>query len=359
MEHKTQKPLKRLKTDSKKTDSRSDDDLTWWIYPPPAGKHRSFSTGNEVFFRSKTAKEDGRRGTVVEPKPDVDDHVWVLFASSQSTNPSYVSCKRLVPVFSAHATDNNEKHKRIVVILTPETIPYRHLACSQISNTDDILEIGCSTGETSSILLQYGRSLVAVDTSSEMVERCKTHIQSWVEKKGDNVKSKEWCAMKMDPLSDPNRTVELAKKFSQPKGPTAVFLDIGGNRQGVAVTEVMKWVFDSFSSLRLLVVKSREMVKDITLSNTNRQGFVADASCGLFQDGSVWFQRQLENHGGRRIPCHPLQAPLVHSPIDPTRPICRYHNYHPKGCRQGSNCPYDHDHCHLCREKGHTALTLD
>lgn len=41
--------------------------------------------------------------------------------------------------------------------------------------------------------------------------------------------------------------------------------------------------------------------------------------------------------------------------------ICRHHNYSLRGCtkeREGG-CPYDHDHCHFCVEKGHTALACE
>lgn len=65
---------------------------------------------------------------------------------------------------------------------------------------------------------------------------------------------------------------------------------------------------------------------------------------------------------------HPKKVPLVLSPKDST-PICRYHNYHPDGCKKFHKrkdvktakedkvqCQYDHEHCHYCQQVGHVAL---
>ena len=78
-----------------------------------------------------------------------------------------------------------------------------------------------------------------------------------------------------------------------------------------------------------------------------------------------------------------MKAPLRLSPLDNTTPICRFHNYSKKGCLRflnpqadkkttnvgkdlihldldktsaNSSCELDHEHCHMCFEKGHVAL---
>ena len=57
---------------------------------------------------------------------------------------------------------------------------------------------------------------------------------------------------------------------------------------------------------------------------------------------------------------HPVQAPLALSPKDNVTPICRFHNYHPDGCKRinhdSKKCPYDHEHCHWCKQFGHVAM---
>ena len=144
-------------------------------------------------------------------------------------------------------------------------------------------------------------------------------------------------------------------KFSGPKGPSIVYLDIGGNREEAGVIEMMSWVLSrSFSNLRMIVIKSREVIH--TLKNNSTTAI--DAESGIVQNGSAWFQEKLMETRRRKESrhLHPLQAPLVYSPCDTKQPICRYHNYDPKGCKKASNCPLDHDHCHLCLRKGHRAI---
>lgn len=52
----------------------------------------------------------------------------------------------------------------------------------------------------------------------------------------------------------------------------------------------------------------------------------------------------------KRTP-HPLMFPYSDAPDG--RAICRYHNY--AVCYKGDTCPFDHDHCHACKGKGHKA----
>lgn len=298
-----------------------------------------------MFFRPKSAKEDGKRGVIVAPIPEKDPHhVWVEYEFNNVRTQKYVSCKRLVPVFGFGPHDDK---LGLPILLTRETIPYRHLAASQIDPTDDILEIGCSTGEASTILLRYGRTWVGLDSSQDMVQICSAAILGTA-----TTAAKPWYACKMDALSDPKRAIQVAKKFNS-NGPTAVFLDIGGNRQEQGVVSMMTWVLASFPQVRLLVVKSRELVKSITKSTSCRIG----NSDGIVQNGATWFQeKQKEQSNVSNLPRHSLQAPLVYSPLDSSKPICRYHNYDPQGCKRGEKCQYDHEHCHCCLQKGHRAV---
>ena len=324
--------------------------VSWRIFPPPNGKPKTFAIGDAVFFRSKSAKEIGQRGKVVEGIKYASrhetkrDHVRVQFNAKDNKKevPKYVSCKRLVPVFLQEKTTN--------IILTSETIPYRHLACSQVQDTDDILEIGCSTGEASVILLRYGRSWVGLDTSVDMIEQCTDRLKSSCDK------SKSWKAVKADALSDPKGALKEAKKFNA-QGPSVVFLDIGGNREFKSVLNMTSWVLQSFSNVRLIAIKSRELVAT-TISDSTSTEFQLDPTTGLFAEGMAWFQKQVDANARPALPSHPLKAPLVFSPKDATKPICRYHNYHQNGCSK-DKCPYDHEHCHLCLKPGHIALNCD
>jgi SAM-dependent methyltransferase len=311
------------------------------IYPPPSGKASAFAVGDVVYFRPKSAKEDGKQGTVVEKLPSSNGHKpWIQFPGRE---PKQVSAKRLVPVFTDHP---------LSIIFTKETIPYRQLACSQINDQDDVLEIGCSTGEASVGLCRYGRSWVGFDTASGMIEQCSSRLESALENKDPKL----WHACTMNALSDPAGAWKVANKFSGSKGPSAIFLDIGGNRDENGVIEMMSWVLQSFSGLRIVVVKSREVVKDLEQS-ANKQELTIDDANGIVSDGSAWLERKVKEATSGKAFRHPLQAPLVYSPVDPSNPICRYHNYDPEGCKKGQECPYDHDHCHLCLVKGHRAIS--
>ena len=346
----------------------------WFLYPPPAGKPATFVVGDKVFFRPKSAKEKGRLGVVVEPQPAATDHVWAQFQSSET--PKYVSCKRLIPVLSRDArinaststifTTTTSTTINTTIILTPETLPYRLLASSQVNEDDNILEIGCSTGECSCILLRYGNSLVGFDSSQDMIDQCRAHIiranqfdhsTKNTTNNGENDDSLRATMKKINPLLDPNAAAlaqQLACSYSGPSGPDVVFLDIGGNREEESIIQMTDWVLQSFSNLRLLVIKSRELVKDIHTTKSDN----INITTGVIENGSEWLDAKLRQANRPRLPKHPLQAPLVYSPINGTQPICRYHNYHPQGCirHRDSQCCYDHEHCHLCLQPGHTAL---
>ena len=165
--------------------------------------------------------------------------------------------------------------------------------------------------------------------------------------------------------------------------PTVVFIDIGGNRDLKSVLQMLEWV-KSVLSPRLIIVKSEELVDSIegyhkksqrlSLSlpslpeNQIETYFTEIQPCGRIKNGDEWFNYQLSTRSEqlnesathstssmRKFP-HPKKAPLSFSPGDGKTPICRYHNYHRKGCRQ-LNCPYDHVYCHWCLQKGHQALT--
>ena len=61
-----------------------------------------------------------------------------------------------------------------------------------------------------------------------------------------------------------------------------------------------------------------------------------------------------EGSSTSRKPPHPLKQP--YREVDST-PICRFHNY--RICQEGSECPYNHNHCHICLKEGHIALDCD
>lgn len=328
----------------------------WHLYPPPVPES-VVQVGHNVFYRPNSAQERGRVGAVVKifstsGKPRAS----VRFYEGGEKN---VPLKRLVPVY--HIAMGIKEEKPIKILLTSETIHYRHLCASQVNANSSILEVGCSTGEASAILMRYCRytnnykNYLGLDTSADMIATCKQSLPSCKD-----------CFYKMNALMDPKGTEALVRsKLSvnpnfprssgtcPPRvGPCTVFLDIGGNRELEGVLKMTDWVRQCFGP-RLIVIKSRELCKRVKQEET--KGIMAVASSGEITGGHGWFQRQLEEQrSSSPRAMHPLKAPLVFSPSDGKTPICRYHNYHPLGCLK-DGCPRDHEYCHACREAGHIA----
>mmetsp|Transcript_56535 Transcript_56535/g.137237 ORF Transcript_56535/g.137237 Transcript_56535/m.137237 type:complete len:455 (-) Transcript_56535:138-1502(-) len=303
---------------------------------------------------------------------------------------------------------------------------------------DHVLEVGCSSGGLSKLILQRRPlSWVGIDNSQEMIDRCQNYLKDvFVNNVKDTTRTK---LVKIDVISEPTRayeeivnvatattTTESSTASSSTttfpsSSPTVIFVDIGGNRDDISVLKVLEWIFLSFLSgnrtdnesgqdttpssstssslpLRLVVVKSRALVESIQSSSLS-DGEIEVSSTGVVSDGATWFHEAVTErvHNVRPpLPKHPLKAPMVFSPVgDGTTPICRYHNYHVKGCwkynsvinrRRNNNnnnddddydedpattrpkestsdgkdavnhvCPFDHDHCHACLQRGHKA----
>mmetsp|Transcript_715 Transcript_715/g.1313 ORF Transcript_715/g.1313 Transcript_715/m.1313 type:complete len:232 (-) Transcript_715:52-747(-) len=174
------------------------------------------------------------------------------------------------------------------------------------------------------------------------------------------------------------------------KDPTVVFVDIGGNRDASSVVKMVDWVLRTFSSsLRLVVIKSEELVDQHLLDHLNKtsqpsqsqpqrpmMGKVQDN--GIIVDGQEWFGQLMHQYHPKTTTIvsppimytHPLKAPLVQiipgiismdnhdNSSNISIAICRYHNYHKQGCRKHSSgkCTLDHHHCHWCLQTGHIAL---
>lgn len=305
------------------------DGSEWRLYRFP----RNFVVGNPVYLRSKSAKEKGKRATVV----GIDGVRLKILLDENATEKSVLP-KRILPIFQSLAGQ--------LVIVTGETIPYRHMASSQILSTDTVLEVGCSTGEASAILVRYAQKWLGFDTSSDMVEQCLAKLPRNPE--NDNVAR----ALKRDALADPSEAKNAVTETLGDAGPSVVFVDIGGNRELDGVLRMIDWCKQSFHP-RLVVVKSRELEAAIQTAN----GVVVGDN-GLIENCETWYKLRLEQLCKPKLPLHPLQAPMRLSPLNKDVPICRYHNYDVNGCKRHKDgiCSFDHDHCHLCLERGHTAL---
>lgn len=298
------------------------------------GNQRSFQSGDRVFVRPKSARELGLHGRLLGR---FEDRKWRLLDDS-SGKELLVYQKRMIPVFPSEKQQTNNS---ILVLITSETKHYRQLAASQLNHQDAVLEIGCSTGETSEVVWKRAKSWVGFDTSSQMIERTSSKYAT---------NNHQWhcriLCQKMNALLEPENALQIVHAHQATT--SVVLMDIGGNREINGVTRMMHWIMTSkFPELRLIVLKSEEFVRELSEQ--------ADAEGRLLMDGMEFLERKRLESRRRLLPSHPLQAPKAYSPTDPSLPICRYHNYYKKGCGKGSACPFDHVHCHMCLEPGHIA----
>lgn len=118
---------------------------------------------------------------------------------------------------------------------------YRHLAQSRVTPEDRVLEIGCSTGETTLILSNLCQSLVAIDTAENMVDAAKERV---------NGKSR------VDVLHIDGRDLKSIQKVIP--DPTVLFLDIGGALSVDKVTAFLRTFLKAFRP-RLIVIRNNEL----------------------------------------------------------------------------------------------------
>jgi hypothetical protein len=333
----------------------------WKVFPPKSYANSqppfALSVGQTVFVRSKSSSEKGRRGrlvqldggTEIDNDATTSNRCQIEWEQDTTSEIASVARKRLLPVDTTPAP--------VQVIVTATTQKFRLLAQSHTVSTDHVLELGCSSGETSTILWQYAASWVGFDTSSNMIQKVKDLLQTVNKNKNKKHQTQTASASascdcscyQLNALADPATAVEHACQYSGPTGPTVIYLDIGGNREEAGVIRMMQWILQSFKSVHTVIIKSQEVHK--AMRNTDK----CHDGTGEFASGHEWFQDRLQVAVTATLPRHPLQAPKMLSPVDHKTPICRYHNYFKDGCGKGDICPYDHDHCHLCLKTGHIA----
>ena len=79
---------------------------------------------------------------------------------------SHIDVTKLVPVL--HSSRPSPAGRALV--LCQETVPFRHVARCQISSSDVVVELGCSFGEMTSVLLERTAHVIGVDHASSVLE---------------------------------------------------------------------------------------------------------------------------------------------------------------------------------------------
>jgi hypothetical protein len=412
----------------------------WRLYPAsgaqlPKSPHASTNVdsyvpkeNDYVYVRPKSLKELGTVGRVVDvtetsasvaglQTPNAEptrsctkrasvgekDDVRVSILQDNGAIKHNVRASRLVPIFDMNTNQHNPSNT--VVLLTPDTTNYRQLAAAHTHSDDKVLEVGCSTGACTALLLRrllmlYLQNtgarttlvhsdsnksdickgtytiqslcgeIVAFDTGSDMVQQTHQSLQTEFEqlitcageKQSDlkKIYSEMTTVHKVDAFADPKRAFSLATGGGTRKYPNLVLIDIGGNRELTGVTRMIRWIQLALARQppRAIIVKSKELVQE--LSEKSDGGIIKFAQDWLVRNtGSNNSQHLQSKHQHLPSYSHPLQAPLVLSPKDDKTPICRFHNYHVNGCKKYKDdcreCSLDHDYCHWCRKMGHIA----
>jgi hypothetical protein len=314
---------------------------------------------------------------------------------------------RLFPVYDIDTCKDKNSITQTLLIMTSDTTNYRQLATSHLRPSDKVLEVGCSTGEctalmmrrlhqqrqkqiqegageddNSTIIMSHGR-IVAFDVGADILEQAQARLLSEIrglsphdgEDKKHKICSQLVTLQKIDAVADPKGAYDIAMADRKPD---IILIDIGGNRELKGVVRMLHWVQTAFEKdpPRLVIVKSESLVEEYSRfwskpeevkKSANQPNVVGN---GVIEHAQHWFLslvssfEETSEKGTRptqKVPkySHPVQAPLSLSPKDNATPICRFHNYHPDGCKRlndSRKCPYDHEHCHWCKQTGHVAL---
>jgi SAM-dependent methyltransferase len=378
------------------------------------------SVGDVVYCRRQK-----RRGRLVSKSttPDNKNQWQILFDGS--TNPQPLSSRsKPVPI-----VDRQTLPSTPLLVLCHSTNSYRQCVAAQVASTDHVLEVGCSTGATSQIVASKTASLVCFDTSPNMVATTQAAVPIadcyCIDALSDPLVAAEHCRKSGRVftviLIDIGGNRELEAVIRMLEWVQAHILPIEDSSSTVTAIA-------SPQSLPLIIVKSEALTEawqsqaapSASQTDSNSLKFTSEPkmeSTSELKDTRVktWWNTCLEmahsssqdcnsnatnnaltsatesvadtHHPKRRKIRHPLQAPCRMVPDnnknmdgetrintnddDPGRVICRYHNYHPRGCARfnqakenatgdGDNekrkeCPYDHTHCHACLQAGHIA----
>jgi precorrin-6B methylase 2 len=332
-----------------------------------------------VYVRPKSIKEIGVVGRVVDIPALRDGQKDRI--SIQQTNGKIQQLRpsRLVPIY------DNQSKSQTMMILTPDTTNYRQLAVAHLRMHDKVLEVGCSTGMCTALVLRrmlllsamkndvvttitsttgcltddlVKANIVAFDTGSDMVQQTQQALRAEYINMTSHLPGLsiiQSSVHNIDAFVDPTRAFSLATQND--KYPNVVLIDIGGNRELEGVAKMIHWIQSTFVKYppRVMIVKSKELVQHL---NDDSFGVTENAQSRLME----YLKTNNLLHSSLKLPpcySHPLQAPLVLSPKDNETPICRFYNYHIDGCKRysmGNECPFDHDYCHWCRQKGHVAI---
>ena len=247
--------------------------------------------------------------------------------------------------------DQYQDASKVVVVVTPETGVFRLLAEVPLTSSSGygVLEVGSSTGKTSEILWKHCSSWLGWDSGTDMVQTVQTLIDD------DRNSGCRRMVARVNLLDEPTMAERMLCshfRVDDDCDTTSnaklqyIFIDIGGDRCYTDVLVVLQWLMrrkHCWQTRPAIIIKNKAL---------HAQLVRVDNPC-------AWFAAQADKAASAAfsMPSHPLQAERRTVPGSDLS-ICRYHNYHVDGCKKtlDESCPFDHTHCHWCRQPGHRAI---
>ena len=193
-------------------------------------------------------------------------------------NTSNADVSKLIPVLRSCRSDVNGK----ALLLCEETTPFRAVARSQVSSEDRIVELGCSFGEMTALLLERTANVVAVDHVSGVLEAASRRAPGALFEM-------------LDALAHPASLLALCRSFR----PTVLFIDLGGDRPAADITPLLARLLPELHTVALLVVKCRALARAARTRGgagavrTNGSGSAAHPCVSPLPHASAFWSTQL------------------------------------------------------------------
>lgn len=317
--------------------------VVFYRFPPPQLPSQA---GQQVFVspKGKTEWESARNWTI----SSLDGDARCLCVSKCGKTKS-VRRTRLTTIYP-------RLPREVTVIATSDTQRFRTLANSQVRQGDKVVELGCSTGETSwrlarAVNMQNSSgAYIGLDNSEEMVSAARSTYPGLQFEQIDGL-------------------MEKAHLLALCNDTDVVFIDIGGDRSKHTVTLLLALLLEKTETrLKLVAVKCETLVADMDAWNP---GY---SDSGKIWNAEAWFANAIDNakqaskNWGKKKDQRKIRHPLNHQrKLAPNGiEICRFHqfgtclkmqrNQGPSISAPPSSCPYEHRFCYECLGEGHRAL---
>lgn len=178
-------------------------------------------------------KSNRLKGRAEIKEDEVDGRFLVQFAQDNTT--AHVRRGRLRGIVS-----------RPALVLSPRTSDFRRMAATQLWEDDVVLEIGCSLGECTQLLSIHAKEVIACDVSETVIKECKKIVLP-------GPAPVTWLCTDVFSLPHWRRLCAL-RRF------TSVFIDIGGDRQGAVVFDLLRFVLRDIKP-SLVCIKSEQIAE--------------------------------------------------------------------------------------------------